>query len=606
MRLCIPIDENSNTCSKTPHKIRPIAAQFGQKRRHPNRIPLGVMRIANVILLFAITLAGCTGGDNEGDGADGGPGPDAGLIDAGPSYEDGDWLFEADRVLDVRIELPVDEWDALRFQTRNVLDILGEDCAQGPAPQAFTYRPATVTIEGETFSEAAVRKKGFLGSLSDTKPSLKIKMDEYVDGQHFSGLTRFTLNNAKQDPSYVNQCIGYDLFRKAGVPAPRCNFANVHVNGEDLGLFVHVESVKKPYLRTYFDTDEGNLYEGTLSDFRDGWTATFEKKTNSTEVARPEIDELSAALSLQGDAMREALDAIVDMEEFMTFWAMETLVAHHDGYGGNSNNFYLYGSPDAANRNITFMPWGVDNLFRDAAAGPSVALTRSLMPRSLFAHEASRDQYTAAMRTILNETWEDSEVLIEIARMESLIRPYISATEEEAFAQGLGAIRESVTGREAAFRVALNEIAQHTPDALMEPLCFEKKGSIVTSFDTVWMGGGTATLSVVIDGTPLSFVQQSSVAVPTEEDPTRAFIAVFADFEDTSRAMLLLPIAVSALAPSTVEITDGILLFFPPGSEDFDRAEFVAGTMTLDEASSVTGEAIIGSADLDIWNTPFF
>jgi hypothetical protein len=140
----------------------------------------------------------------------------------------------------------------------------------------------------------------------------------------------------------------------------------------------------------------------------------------------------------------------------------------------------------------------------------------------------------------------------------------------------------------------------------MEQLCFEKKGSIITSFDTVWQGGGTATLSVVIDGTPLSFVQQSSVAVPTEEDPNRAFVAVFADFEDTSRAMLLLPIAVSALAPSTVEITDGILLFFPPGSEDFDRAEFVAGTMTLDEASSVTGEAIIGSANLDIWNTPFF
>ena len=87
-----------------------------------------------------------------------------------------------------------------------------------------------------------------------------------------SGLTRFTLNNAKQDPSYVNQCIGYDLFRAAGVPAPRCNFANVTVNGENLGLYVHVESVKKPYLRQYFASDEGNLYEGTLSDFRDGWT----------------------------------------------------------------------------------------------------------------------------------------------------------------------------------------------------------------------------------------------------------------------------------------------------------------------------------------------
>ena len=197
-------------------------------------------------------------------------------------------------------------------------------------------------------------------------------MNEFVTGQHFSGLTRFTFNNAKQDPSYVNQCIGYDLFRRAGIPAPRCNFANIHVNGEDLGLFVHVESIKKPYLRNHFASDEGNLYEGTLSDFREGWTKTFEKKTNSTEPARPEIDQISEALELEGDAMRDALDAIVDMDAFMTFWAMEALVAHHDGYSGNSNNFYVYGTPDQSNRNITFMPWGVDNLFRDSPSGPDV------------------------------------------------------------------------------------------------------------------------------------------------------------------------------------------------------------------------------------------
>ena len=56
-----------------------------------------------------------------------------------------------------------------------------------------------------------------MGSLSDTKPSLKIKMDAYVADQTMSGLSRFTLNNSVQDASYVNQCLGYRLFRKAGV-----------------------------------------------------------------------------------------------------------------------------------------------------------------------------------------------------------------------------------------------------------------------------------------------------------------------------------------------------------------------------------------------------
>ena len=54
-----------------------------------------------------------------------------------------------------------------------------------------------------------------------------------------SGLRRMTLNNARQDPSYINQCLGYQLFAAAGVPAPRCSFATVTVNGEQLGIYAH-------------------------------------------------------------------------------------------------------------------------------------------------------------------------------------------------------------------------------------------------------------------------------------------------------------------------------------------------------------------------------
>jgi hypothetical protein len=36
-----------------------------------------------------------------------------------------------------------------------------------------------------------------------------------------------TLNNNKQDPSAIHQCLGYAVFADAGVPAPRCNFAHV-------------------------------------------------------------------------------------------------------------------------------------------------------------------------------------------------------------------------------------------------------------------------------------------------------------------------------------------------------------------------------------------
>ena len=227
------------------------------------------------------------------------------------------------------------------------------------------------------------------------------------------------------------------------------------------------------------------------------------------------------------------------------------------------------------------------------------------MPRKLFLHAPSRDAYVATMGEILDETWDDGQVLSEIARMETLIRPYVLSAEETAFADGLSKIRANVTGREAAFRSGLSKLAPTAPDALMEPLCFEKVGTIEASFDTTWTGSGTATLEVSIDGGPLSFVQLSSVAVPKEDDPSGAFIAIFADFADGGRALLLLPVALVDLAPGTLEIPDGIVLFYPPGSDEFNRAEFVTGTVTLEQASEVAGQPVVGSASLDIWNTPF-
>jgi spore coat protein CotH len=421
--------------------------------------------------LILVALAACGSGD-PGDE----PGADAGV----DTYADGDWLFESDRVLSIDIEMVPADWDSLRFQTRKILDIFGDGCGDGPAPEAFTYFSATVTIEGETFQEVGVRKKGFLGSLSETKPSLKLKLDKFIPDQKMSGLKRFTLNNSVQDPSYVNQCLGYDLFRAAGVPAPRCNFASVTVNGQAMGVYVNIEAVKKPFLRMHFGNDTGDLYEGTISDFRDGWTATFEKKTNELTPGQPGVDDLQAALALDGDPMRAALDPRLDIDAFMKFWAVEILVAHGDGYSGNSNNFYFYDNLDT--NQIVFMPWGADNLFSDSPGSIGASKTRSLLPRKLFLHDESRAQYVAAMTEVLDTVWDDQAMLAEIDRMEALISSYVLTDEQDAFATDLTALRATIDGREAEVRGQLGGLTAGSADSLMDPLCFTRSGTITGSF----------------------------------------------------------------------------------------------------------------------------
>ncbi len=78
--------------------------------------------------------------------------------------------FDETRVLDVRIELDPGDWETLRSEGRG-LPMTVSGCQGG---YEYTYFQATATVNGEEIANVGIRKKGYLGSLSALKPSLKI------------------------------------------------------------------------------------------------------------------------------------------------------------------------------------------------------------------------------------------------------------------------------------------------------------------------------------------------------------------------------------------------------------------------------------------------
>ncbi|MBT5708900.1 MAG: hypothetical protein HOI66_21490 [Verrucomicrobia bacterium] len=116
-----------------------------------------------------------------------------------------DDLFRADRVVKVEIQVETDDWDTLRRQSREFFEILGPDRRLEPVKSPYTYVKAKVVIDGVKFDGVGIRKKGFLGSQSSSRPSLKIKLD-YTDKKgEIDGLNVLTLNNNSQDKGVVNQ-----------------------------------------------------------------------------------------------------------------------------------------------------------------------------------------------------------------------------------------------------------------------------------------------------------------------------------------------------------------------------------------------------------------
>ena len=161
-----------------------------------------------------------------------------------------------------------------------------------------------MTIDGVVFPNVGLRKKGFLGSLSTTRPSLKIKLNHTDKDADIEGLTNLTLNNNQQDISLMSQFMGYALFNAAGSPAPRCAYAKVTVNGVNLGVYSHVETVRKSFLRRAFGTDDGTLYEGPYVDFYEGWLGSFEHKTGKDAPGREKIQQLIKVLKVIAKTLR--------------------------------------------------------------------------------------------------------------------------------------------------------------------------------------------------------------------------------------------------------------------------------------------------------------
>src|SRR5262249_59759501 len=94
------------------------------------------------------------------------------------------------------------------------------------------------------------------------KPSLTLNFDKFAPGQRFHGLQKIHLNNSIQDLSYLVEALAWEVFLDLGVPSPRAGHAFVRINGREVGLYVLMEGWNKQFIRRYFPSTKGNLYDG--------------------------------------------------------------------------------------------------------------------------------------------------------------------------------------------------------------------------------------------------------------------------------------------------------------------------------------------------------
>ena len=251
------------------------------------------------------------------------------------------------------------------------------------------YVRATVTEGTNVFKDVGLHLKG-MGSFRplNEKPSFAVKFDKYTPNQEYRGLSKFMLNNSSQDGTYLAEYVATSLFRDGGVPAARVTHARVTLNGRDLGLYVLLEAMNKHFLERWFKSAKGNLYEVYLTDIDHEMELDGSDGADRTQTDRK---ALVAATQMQDPAQRwSRLQAVLDVDRFISFTALEMLASHTDGYAMNRNNYRIY--RDVGTERFTFIAHGMDW----GLANPGVGLVppmNSLVVKAVLQTPEGRRQY---------------------------------------------------------------------------------------------------------------------------------------------------------------------------------------------------------------------
>jgi hypothetical protein len=324
--------------------------------------------------------------------------------------------------------------------------------------QPRTYVAGRVRVNDRLFEQVGVRLKGSGTFQQISKdPSLALKFNWKQRDQEFVGLTKLFLNNSGQDATFLCEQIASGAFRDADVAVPRITQARLILNDRDLGIHVLAEPVNKVFLKEHFHSAHGNLYEGEFRDINNPLEQDNGPRGNQSDVQR-----LLAAATLESAAQRRtALAAVLDMDKFLDFLAVEMIVANWDGYAFHQNNFRIYDVP--ATGRFVVIPHGLDNTFFES--GLSLMPPRSaILVSALLDTAQERKEFQERVARLLPRVLDLDRIALRIDEGLARIRQATSLTDLASMEQRVALFRQRVQERAAHLRAELSGARPQSPE----------------------------------------------------------------------------------------------------------------------------------------------
>ncbi len=310
----------------------------------------------------------------------------------------------------------------------------------------FNYVKATVTCGDEVYTDVGVRHRGNASMVMippDGKKPYKFDFDRFHDEQTFHGFKKLNFINCFRDPSMLRDKLTYVLMQRVGVPAPRATFANLYLTIEGkpreyLGLYVVVEQVDSVFLQDRFGNSDGLLIKGEiLNDLEyrgDNWEKyahDYELKSNE-KTSDPSllIKFLKFVHQSSDEQFAAEADHYLNVDRFLAWLAVNTLLTNLDSYAGLGHNWYLY--YNTASKKFEHIPWDVNESFGNLQIGSLQQMLDfdiyrpyvgdKILVRRLLAVERYKQEYLNYIRKFIDGPFAPATMDAEIDRLHEFIK----------------------------------------------------------------------------------------------------------------------------------------------------------------------------------------
>ncbi len=313
------------------------------------------------------------------------------------------------------------------------------------------YPESTTDLEinNTPFVSTSIRYKGngtFMNAMDSQKFPFKIDLNDGYPDRELAGVVKLNLHNCITDPTYMNEVIAHQLFRDAGLPAPRTSYARVYVSVPDkydkeyFGLYSIVENVDKNFIMDRFGTRKGAIFKpvtpSLFKDLGERWEAyeqIYDPKSNLKDEEKWRLIDLCRLVSHASDyEFSSRIGDFIDLDEAARYLAVTVLIADLDGILGPGQNYYLYLNP--GNQKFSFISWDQDHSFgqwtRTQEQRENLSLTKpwdkeNIFLERLFSVPEFKDSYLSHIKVYNDSLFRPERINAQVDYLAEVLRPAI-------------------------------------------------------------------------------------------------------------------------------------------------------------------------------------